>query len=318
MKLFRFVIMPRAAFGTPLAGDTLFGQMCWTLQRQFGNARLDELLGGYLEGQPFAVLSDALPQGFLPLPTVPSSLWNAPVGGDRKALKKKRWLPWSALATPLASWQAQARSDQELAGVFSGTCLQVERAQPHNTINRATMTTGKDRFAPFAMSQIWHHPQQKLELYAVIDEARLQVAELQAALEAMGETGFGRDASIGLGKFSLGPAEAVALTPAANANAWLTLGPVAPQGLGFEARTSFYQSFTRFGRHGDQAVHLGNPFKRPVLLARGGGVFTPQPMKADRLFIGKGISGVSDVMPKTVVQGYAPVLAIQMPAGEHA
>ena len=76
MQTYCYTLSPLSAFGTPLAGDTLFGQLCWTLRHQLGNARLDELLLGYTRGKPFLVVSDALPAGHVPLPNVPSGIGN--------------------------------------------------------------------------------------------------------------------------------------------------------------------------------------------------------------------------------------------------
>ena len=307
MQTYRYTLRPLSAFGTPLAGDTLFGQLCWTLRHQLGNDRLNTLLQGYASGQPFAVVSDALPAGHVPLPSVPSALWQASET-DRKKLKKKRWLPTAALSLPFASWQSQAKSDAEVAS-------QTERAQPHNTINRQSGTTGEGQFAPYAMPQIWFHPAMQFDLHIVLDEARLSLTELTAALDYMGQAGFGRDASIGLGKFERQSDAALAAWPViSQANSYLTLGPCAPQGLGFCPVRSHYQVATRFGRHGDAAVQSGQPFKRPVLLAKAGSVFWPEALDASRPFIGQRLGGtgnpVSLAMPETVQQGYAPVIAI--------
>lgn len=324
MQTYRLVLRPLSAFGTPLAGDTLFGQLCWTLRHQLGNARLCALLHGYTSGQPFAVLSDALPAGHVPLPNVPSELWQkstAPDAPDRKTLKKKKWLPVADLAKPFVQWQSLAQSDAQVA---PQAATPIERAQPHNTINRQTGTTGEGQFAPYAMPQIWFHPAMLLDLVVALDDARLSLAELTAALDYMGQTGFGRDASIGLGKFVLlGDAvpnnlrgEGAAPTNG-TANSYLTLGPCAPQGLGFCPVRSSYQVATRFGRHGDAAVQSGQPFKRPVLLAKAGGLFWPETLDANCQFIGQGLGGtanpVSTAMPETVQQGYAPVIAIARP-----
>ncbi len=308
MQTYRYTLRPLSAFGTPLAGDTLFGQLCWTLRHQFGNARLNELLQGYTSGQPFVVVSDALPAGYVPLPSVPSGLWQQSADTDRKILKRKKWLPTAALGTPFATWQSSAQSDGEVAP-------RTERAQPHNTINRQTGTTGEGQFAPYAMPQIWFHPAMRFDLYVVLNESRLTSAELSAALTYMGTVGFGRDASIGLGKFELvGTASAISWTASAAANGYLTLGPCAPQGQGFCPVRSTYQVATRFGRHGDAAVQSGQPFKRPVLLAKAGSVFWPEKIDATRTFIGQGLGGtenpVSLSMPETVQQGYTPVVAI--------
>lgn len=322
MKTCRLTLQPRAAFGTPLAGDTLFGQLCWTLRRQHGNQRLKELLAGYTNGCPFAVLSDALPLGHLPLPNLPSIYWNGSSekkGVERKVLKRKHWLPVEALGAPLGEWQQRARNEAEATQAIVGQDAKppTERAQPHNSINRQTGTTGTGAFAPYTQAQRWFHPALRFHLYVAIDESRLTLPELNSALAAIGETGFGRDASIGLGKFTLEggiDSEPLADLHHPHSNAWLALGPMAPQGLGFCPERSYYQPLTRFGRHGDIAVHSGNPFKRPVLLVGGGAVLTPLRATERQACIGQGLTGVSDVLPETVHQGYAPVLGICLPS----
>lgn len=337
MQAYRLTLRPLSAMGTPMAGDTLFGQLCWTLRRQLGDDAIVGLLTGYTQGRPFAVVSDALPHGHLPLPSLPASAWHAAADSDRKALKQKRWLPLQTLREPLEKWQQHAVGDSQLAqalarrdptpsrGAAESAEPQaargpIERAQPHNTINRRTGTTGTGKFTPYAMGQIWLPPGSLLDVVVVLDEARLSVEQLQAAFAYMGQHGFGRDASIGLGKFELaGDASLIVWEQPGHgeANAWLTLGPCAPQGLGFCAVRSHWQVITRFGRHGDVAVQSGVPFKRPVLLARAGSVFWPGQFDTSRQFIGQGLGGmeapVSLTMPETVHQGYAPVVPLHLP-----
>jgi CRISPR-associated protein Csm4 len=311
MTTLRYTLRPLGAFGTPLAGDTLFGQLCWTLRHRLGVERLDSLLGGYTTGRPFAVVSDAMPAGHVPLPSLPSTFWAAGDPRDRKALKKLRWLPVEALQQPLPRWQSLARAQAEIAAV-------TERAQPHNSINRQTGTTGTGAFAPYTMPQRWHADGVRLDLYVWHDASRLSAQELGEALAYIGQAGFGRDASIGLGKFALESEAAPVVWPQpAGANSYLTLGPCAPQGQGFCPVRSHWQVLTRFGRHGDLAVQGGNPFKRPVLLAQAGSVFRPETLDPARSFVGQGLGGVdkpvSTVMPETVHQGYAPVIPILRP-----
>ena len=313
MQTYRFTLRPLSALGTALAGDTLLGQLCWTLRRQLGTEALTALLQGYTQGQPFAVVSDALPHGHIPLPSLPASTWQTTANNDRKALKKKRWLPVSSMREKLANWQQLAASDADL-----GKAL--ERAQPHNTINRQTGTTGTGMFAPYTMGQTWLRPDSLLDIVVVLDEARLPAAQLQAALAYMGVHGYGRDASIGLGKFELSsePETVNWGTPGQGpANAWLTLGPCAPQGLGYCPVRSHWHSLTRFGRHGDVAVQSGQPFKRPVLLAKAGSVFWPEQLDPSQGFIGQGLGGasapVSLAMPETIHQGYAPAVPLHIP-----
>lgn len=325
MQTFRVSLTPNSAFGTPPKGDTLFGQLCWAVRNRFGEPRLRALLAGYMQDQPFAVVSDALPTGHLPRPVLPTSKpWTASLAEDRKAVKKRAWLPLSAFHYPVSQWVAHCVPPSAL---LVGATL--ERPQPHNSINRATITTGNG-FDPYSMPQRWYgrarrdngepNPPPSLDLVVVLDETRFSGDELRILLADIGLVGFGRDASIGLGKFEVKSCDPWELPAHPGADAWLTLAPCAPQGLAWDQSRCFYQPFTRFGRHGDIGVHLGNPFKTPVLLADTGAVLAPSSgIGADvekEHFIGRGLGGdgsLSTVLPSTVHQGYAPIVAIKLP-----
>jgi CRISPR-associated protein Csm4 len=311
-------IAPLSAFGTLPKGDTLFGQLCWAVRNRFGEDRLRELLKGYTTGNPFAVVSDAFPAGHLPRPVLPGH-WFVPLpGGNHKAAKKLTWLPEQRLTEPAETYLKYCRKEDDVPG---GVAL---RSQPHNVIDRRTGTTS-DLFAPYAMTQLWYSQRDssgglrievRLDIRIVFDKERLALADLKSMLIDIGELGFGRDASIGLGKFRVEAFEQVSLPQAPDADAWLTLAPCAPQGMGLDPTRSFYQVFTRFGRHGDMAVHTGRPFKAPVLLAQTAAVLVPKHYQA-RLFVGQGLGGdgsLSKAIPETVHQGYAPVVGIRLPA----
>ncbi|MBS3965076.1 MAG: CRISPR-associated protein Csm7 [Methylomonas sp.] len=312
MQSYQATLHLQSAFATPLKGDTLFGQLCWALRNRFGEDRLTELLAGYTQGQPFAVVADALPQGWLPLPKLPGSHYDPIEGADRKALKKRAWLAEDDVTQPLRRWLSHAKSAADIAG--KSDSLGHTRSQPHNTINRQTNTTGENGFAPFSIEQQWFVPGLAWTLYLLLDENRLSADDCRLCLTDIGQIGFGRDASIGLGKFALSDFAQTTLPGQTGANACLTLAPCAPQGLGFDGNNSFYQLFTRFGRHGDIAVHSqGKPFKNPVLLAQTAALFaTPPPASG---FIGQGLGGVgqlSKTLAATVHQGYAPVIATKL------
>ncbi len=322
MQTIRVRLLPRTAFGTLPLGDTLFGQLCWALRNRHGDERLTALLKGYTQGRPFLVVSDALPAGYLPRPALPSSHF-APVEGlDRKVVKKRQWMPIEKLTEPVAHWLRFCQTSKELPGGWFD-----EYPQPHNSIDRRTGTTG-ETFAPYTMPQYWPgtktsmnggqkttpHVVGELDLYAVLDDSRLSIEELRTALSDIGELGFGRDASIGLGRFTVQAVEPVSLPAQSGANAWLTLAPCAPQGAAWKAEYCFYQVFIRFGRHGDLAVKRGNPFKTPLLLAASGAVLIPATYEP-RLFVGQGLGGdgrLSRAVPRTVHQGYAPVVGVKI------
>ena len=325
MQTYCITLEPVTAFGTPLAGDTLFGQLCWTLRHRYGNDRLNSLLEGYLDGQPYAILSDAFPAGYIPLPALPPAFWKHNDTTDRKILKVKRWFDRDKLHLPLAQWQEHAASDNDIArlqnkknadrqnqnpvGIFSATDI-----RSHNSIDRMTGTTGTGMFAPYTRAQTWYAPQCQLQCYMVLDENRLTIDELEENLAAIGDTGYGRDASAGLGKFRITGIKKHHW-PNQSGTVCMTLAPCAPQGMHWKAQESYYRIHTRFGRHGDIAACGSNPFKRPLLMAQTGAVFTLEKENGNP-WIGQGIGDVSFMDPRTVHQGYAPVIYLPPLSGE--
>ncbi|MBF0348692.1 MAG: CRISPR-associated protein Csm7 [Magnetococcales bacterium] len=316
MKTLLVTLRPLTAFATPPHGDTLFGQLCWALCNRHGEAWLRERLRGYLEGKPFLVVSDLLPSGHWPRPFLPPHLLGGNTGGgNRKEEKKRIWFPWQDGGNwqkKLSSWGKMCRSEAEF---WQGE--RRNRPQPHNQVNRLTGTTGTEGCDPYSLTQTWFPEVARLEVWVLYDPERLNAAEVSGALADVGCFGFGKDASIGLGRFVMEKFEEATLPRQPDSNAWLALGFCAPQGCGFDGKRSFYQPFTRFGRHGDRAALTGQPFKNPVLLARAGAVWTPshQPLP-NHEFVGRGLGGegkLSKAIPETVHQGYAPVVGLRLP-----
>ena len=194
MDALKITLTPQTAFGTPLVGDTLFGHLCWNIAEAFGAVRLRELLHNYCDGKPFLIASDAFPAGHLPLPTLPSAYWTAGDETDRKKLKKKQWLPLDALTKPVRDWQRNAKSNDDIAANLISS-----HSQAHNRINRAMSSTGDARFAPFTSEQNWYGTNSQWQLYLLHDPARITRDELAQILKNLGHSGYGRDASTGLG-----------------------------------------------------------------------------------------------------------------------
>ena len=315
MESIHLILRPRTAFGGPIRGDTLFGQLCWAIRNCFGEKRLMELLVDYAE-HPFAVCSDAFPRGFIPRPALPLHRFERVADEDRKRVKKRQWLPLEAVARPVREWLAFCVTEAEAArsAGADGDALAVPHEQPHNSIHRRLGTTHGAEFAPYSQPRYGYANGLQLDLWLLFDPGRIDARELTEALRFIGATGYGRDASIGLGKFDIEDIGSEFLPHAEAANSCYTLAPSAPQGLGLDAKRSFYHPFTRFGRHGDRAVLGGKPFKNPVLLADTGALLTPQRLP-DVPCIGRGLGGngeLSKLIEATVQQGHAPCLFVNL------
>jgi CRISPR-associated protein Csm4 len=116
MQAFRVTINLQSAFATTLKGDTLFGQLCWAIRNRQGENHLAGLLEGYTSGQPFAVVSDAFPKGYLPLPKLPGHFYDKIDGIDRKTIKKRCWLPEEVAGKPVTQWLEQAKTASDVIG----------------------------------------------------------------------------------------------------------------------------------------------------------------------------------------------------------
>jgi CRISPR-associated protein Csm4 len=307
MKTFKFTLEPQAPFATPLAGDTLFGHLCWAAREALGGARLTELLEGYAAGRPFLVVSDGFPAGFLPRPTAPDFV----LGLDndprlRKLARTDRWLPADDVDQDLRVWLARlAESRATAPGVLT-----------QNTINRLTGTTGTGQFAPRQVDRIFFVEGARLDLYAAVDETRLSVEGLCDLLENVGLHGYGRDATTGLGKFVIDSTHEHAW-PAQDRlhRYWLTLAPCAPVAEALAPNGCFYLPLTRFGRHGSFAAIGRAPFKTPVIMMATGAML--QACEPVRWAVhGRGLGGrnapLSRTIPETVHQGYAPVVPLHV------
>ncbi len=339
MKIYAITIKPESSFGTPLKGDTIFGHFCWQVAHDSAllNGGLDTWIDRYPE-QPFAVFSSAWPQLIdskgnasfcLPRPTMPVSrpadLNRKQQVERRKKDKKKKWLLVqqdklnNLISCPniddkelFIRHRDTLGKDEQHSIKFLHKSQQkpiLFAQQAHNSINRLTMTTGKG-FDPFNMENFHYLPGLELVIFAALEEEALQVKELEVGLERIGKFGFGRDASIGLGRFSLGEIEEMQWPRIAAGQGCYVLAPFVPEEDRYTEQ--FALPFTRFGRHGDRLVLSENPFKNPVVMADEGAVFFPMPGKEpDKPYIGQAVAGLSLVEKRTVAQGYALYLPIE-------
>ena len=339
MKLFTVTIKPVSGFGTPLMGDTLFGHFCWQAAYDpvLLNGGLEKWIARYGQ-EPFAIFSTAWPKCpdgnyALKRPALPlAALYPSRAGmekrkliSERKELQKERWMildsdltiRWDsvkfvgdAFLTSLIRMSGNEVSSHT-HGPESGSFIS-EFDQPHNSINRLTMTTGEGAFAPFTENSAHYFSGTELAVFVLIDERATGIDRIVAGMERIGRFGFGKNASTGLGRFRITctPREH-RLPETASANALYTLAPCVPQKGTFA--TSSFTPFVRFGKHGDVMVRSGNPFKAPVVMAAEGAVFFPAEGKVvTKPYIGTAVTNISKALPGAVAQGYAPCLPFRL------
>ncbi len=330
MKVYEITIQPVTGFGTPLKGDTLFGHLCWQIaydDKVLGKG-IGDLLNVYRE-RPFAVLSSACPSFVqdgkrcyaMRTPALPMDwIFNLPADkkekiAKRKEYKNKVWMVFEK-GRPLSSFkEIQFLDDAGLAAKMNDRKPNVPYAQMRNKMNRLTGRTGEG-FAPFVVNRQVYSPETELVLFAGIDPGLADIDGIRECLERTGETGFGKDASTGLGRFRICGCVEVDLVRMGSKtpNACYTLSPCVP---GKDMFTNIYfNPFTRFGRHGDILAKSRNPFKNPVIMADEGAVMVPKDMEMTlkRSHIGIALTGLSKAEEGTVTQGYSLYIPVNMEA----
>lgn len=339
MELYEITIQPIAGFGTALKGDTLFGHFCWQVAHDPSllTGSLEERIAMYQEN-PFAVFSSTFPKleygsrcYILKRPDMPMSFFFPPEE-DRKdrIIKEKEYKEkkWMALDGELSLELSKIRflTDKELVKeivrqVTQETRRQMSKAghdefvktspQPHNTIHRLTQTTGTGLFAPYSRENIYFYPETQLVIFVLIDESATDIDKVCIALERIGLWGYGKDASIGMGRFKLREHNLLTVPKKVDANACYTLAPCVPEKDCLA--DAYFLPFVRFGKHGDRLAYSTNPFKNPLIMADEGAVFFPLDKAFfEKPFLGQAITGVSKSMPESVVQGYAPYLPLKL------
>ncbi len=328
MKVYEIIIQPVTGFGTPLKGDTIFGHLCWQIvyDEDVIGKKLPDLLSVYSE-RPFAVFSSAYPsfaqdgKRFYAMrtPALPMDwMFNLPVEKKkkiekRKDYKKKVWMIFEKDNTLSSFRDMQFLDDFELAKTMNGRGPDIPYTQARNRIDRLTGRTGEG-FAPFTIDQQAYPPGTELVLLAGVDPDLADIGGIKDCLERIGETGFGKDASTGLGKFRLAGCTEVNLAGMGSRtpNACYTLSPCVPEKNTFSS--VYFNPFTRFGKHGDVLAKSRNPFKNPVIMADEGAVMVPEDMDKALRFphIGTAVTGLSKAQEGTVTQGYSLYIPVSM------
>ena len=292
MKLYKATITPESNFVTPLKGDTIFGQLCWVIRYIYGNDKLSKLLSDY-DSAPFMIVSDAFAKDYLPKPSLPSFLLGE--DSDKKKENRKRiWLSLDDLQK--GNFINTKRSDE------IGYKIKKESVVK-NSIDYKSFKTGTDGFDPYTEDEIGLP--NKLDIYFLSNETVFTFEELKESLKALGEMGYGKNATIGKGRFEVEDIKEVKLQKRASTT-FMTLSPLSLQNI--KAKEIYYSVFTRFGKHGGDLA-TKSPFKKPLLFADTATVLLFEEEK-ELDFIGSAITSHSKYT-ETIHQGYSILLPIK-------
>ncbi len=290
MRLYKTTFTPTSNFATTLKGDTLFGQICWAIRYTYENDRLESLLSDY-ETIPFLVVSDGFAKGYLPKPSLPGTFLGE--NSDlKKENRKKIWLTIEELQNAEFS---KARRDTEVNYINNSFSV------VKNALNYKTFTTDESgKFSPYSEVENIFSPK---DIYFLLDEEKFSLKELEETIKTLSLIGYGKNSSIGKGFFVFSDFEEIKFN--VKSNIYMTLSPAVLSNQ--EIQDSFYEPFTRFGKHG--ADLNSKPFKKPILMANTSCVVVFE-SNYNKSYIGKAIKGHSSI-ENTVHQGYSIIIPIK-------
>ena len=299
MKKFKIILQRHGPWITPPAADTWFGHICWAYKYLFGENKLIELLNLFIENpeNPPWLISDAFPENFLPLPTMPKILSKYENINDFKKFKKQYLIHERAffemeqfsfdyLAVPYISspkkhvWDDR---DDDVKEIYFGFAVEPTEnpVKPiditHNSIDRFTNSTLQEG-GFFHTSVKWAKENSKLQLFINVNEKHLD--DLKKALEFIEISGFGKDKSTGAGHFVISDWIENPLQKVDNPNAFMSISSCVPSEN--DTTDVYYSIKVKYGKLGgdwaSQNPEINHPYKKPLIMFQPGAIFKDKPV----------------------------------------
>lgn len=272
MADYRVRIRLLGPLGTPLHSGTLFGHLCWAMYHRRGEQRLVAWLKE-LEANPL-LLSSGMPAGYLPRPLLKP--WRGTGSGgnaaqdaeEAKRIKKAEWLTveeFLALRDSMTDEGVQSALRRRRNG---GPARALQHRVAHNTIDRRTGTTPETGGLYF-VDEAWpaSGKSDEWDIYARSAMTRDEVEELFAFA---GEHGYGRDGSLGRGRWHCTVETADKRLFEGGRRRWMSLSHGSLSANMLRAR---YKLQTHYGRVGPALATKAQAFKRPLVLLKPGATF---------------------------------------------
>ena len=301
LRYFKIRFRLASPLGTPLAADTLFGHLCWSLvYGDNGENKLREFLDAMSGESPPLLLSDPFPSGMLPIPVLPSAPQMPTLEPDTiKNLRKRTLMTTESFLaccgnlSPTGLLQTLAKADEPFASTETTLV-------PHNHVDR--LGGGTIEGGIFFHEDEFPKKENVYDMYVAspIDEANPIKEKLSKATEG----GYGRDKSTGRGVIDWLEIEPWTPPTVSHPNAVMLLGPCAP--ATDDPTDGYWKIKAKAGRLGGHWAIDKNPFKKTMMMLQAGSVLLTETPKD---FYGRMVENAhSD--PELGVRHYGLALAL--------
>lgn len=301
MKTYKIVFQPKSSAVTSFQADTLWGSFCWALRYLKGEKKLENLIELYQNQKPPLIISDGIPEGYLPRPILkPVSYGKAKelaekyFGETKKALvqglttikekRKQRYLPIE-IFDELKQGFSEERLLDKLLGLKETLPNIKSTLVFRNTINRLTGTVLTEG-GLHPDEEVFYGEGIKINIFVKTNLFNLQ--QLKDIFEFIALSGFGRSASSGKGALELIDCrEETVSFSVSDVNAFMSLSSFVPNDS--DPIQGYYQLITKWGKLGGDYAKSEIPFKKPLIMFSAGSVFFDTPI---REYYGRLIEGI--------------------------
>lgn len=296
MKIYRAKIRPKTSFITPLHSDSIFGALCWTIQKSEGTEALKQILNLFLKQDPPFIVSNGFPGDFMPRPFVPPK----PEGledkskeqlleevSEGKRIKKTKYLTLEEFKTII--WNGTSEISTKIKPYIDVPVV-------HNSINRWSGTTLESGGLHSAVERF-----SNVNYWSIYIKAKEEwYDKLKKWISILGEIGFGKRKSVGKGHFVLLEFTQVDFfSNLETSNAFVVLSNFVPSTK--DPTRGFYKTFVKYGKLDGEFATGGNPFKTPILMIVPGSVFLTDDVNE---YYGRMVTKVSSGDTDIVHYGY--------------
>ncbi len=302
-------LIPLSPFAIKPSSDSFFGQICYMLFLQGYN--LDEILYNY-ESDPFLVVSDFFPMGNITAPQMPlkpSDKINIFNLAQRKILKNKNKLNIKNLIdnkvlTINTNGLIDEMVEDEDSVIYSNY---ITRA----SINRELGSTTKGKTASFSSVEYEYTAKNDNFYFQVYLYVKPEYQDIVIqAVKDIGQTGYGKKASIGRGYYTVVEENTVIINTD-DCDSILFLSNTIISSFEQYCKKIYYVPVTRYGKHG-LLTSLYYPFKKPFVMASSGALaFNVTDDVFNKSYIGMAATGVSQ-HKNTKTQGYGIYLPLKI------
>ncbi len=329
MKTYKLKIKITSSLGTPPVADTIWGHICWAIRYREGKDALEAFLAAYEGDSPPLLLSDPMPEGFLPVPLLPNfrAQTDKKIAFDTiKKLGKMLYIPADYFKTDKVVDKKTVIEHIYAAKYESDPRIATKAIIAHNTIDRLTGAVLRpdetlpenERQSGLFFTEEYHVDTSNppvMDVYVLSDYPQERIKQL---FEWAFECGYGKYASRGKGRIEVCGIESCNLPQSDKPNAVMLLASCLPAEN--DPTDGYWQLFIRFGRLGghfangsmsDLGIDENLPFKRPITMLKAGSVLKTQSPAA---YYGC-VKGKVHSVPQIKHYGIAPAIALNCDFG---